>query len=60
MSDWKIACICRNELTLQIAEARAAGKSTEPVERILSEVRLELEAVLSGNGPPGGGGRGRR
>ena len=33
------------------AEASAAGKPTGPVEEILQEVRLELAAVRSGNGP---------
>ena len=39
------------ELEQQIAEASAAGKPTGPVEEILQEVRLELAAVRSGNGP---------
>ena len=39
------------ELEQQIAEASALGEETGPVEKILEEVRLELEAVRSGNGP---------
>lgn len=39
------------ELERQIAEASALGEQTAPVEEILEEVRLELEAVRSGTGP---------
>jgi|EP01043_Picozoa_sp_COSAG02_P030212 hypothetical protein len=39
------------ELERQIAEASALGEQTGPVEQILQEVRLELEAVRSGTGP---------
>lgn len=39
------------ELEHQIAQANAVGEPTGEVENILQEVRQELEAVRSGNGP---------
>ena len=39
------------ELEQQIAEANALGEETGPVEKILEEVRLELESVRSRKGP---------
>ena len=39
------------ELERQIAETRALGEQTGPVEKILEEVRLELGALRSAQGP---------
>ena len=38
----------------QIQAAKTAGEPSEPIEAILDEVRAELAAVLSGDGPPVG------